>query len=492
MAQQYDFYRQIPLQIPHQYANEHSSKPRVLIAGGGIGGLTLGILLKKAGVPFEIFERNYGINDRGSAIALGVSVTPLLQQLGLYDDLLKIAKPINEVNVITDDMEPVYTMNLSSLKEATTYPSFIVSRPDLYNLLRKQIPEENMCFGKSFYNFDQDKKSVVVRFSDTTKYYCDILVGADGAHSTVRENILRRKEDELPSSDTAPLPYGCICLVGQTDVLDPEEFPDLKNEFCKDYSVLGTNSKYSWCTFTTKKNTLCWMVIEFLDRKATSEDEHLRRSDWGANAEDMCNKVRDFKIPGGKDGKAHTIGDLIDKTPKELISKVMLEEKLFRTWHLGRVVLLGDACHRLIPSGGVGAASAMHDAVALANWIVSMESPSMVDVNEAFKEYYAERFPIVQEEFEQNQGFTSILGKGVVSAITRSVLRWLPDSVWEGKIAKMSMVRPQASFLPLVEEKGTLELAPQPSLTKTLPIIQKRALAKERAAKRSASTVAAV
>lgn len=66
MAQQYDFYRQIPLQIPHQYANEHTSKPRVLIAGGGIGGLTLGILLKKAGVPFEIFERNYDINDRGN------------------------------------------------------------------------------------------------------------------------------------------------------------------------------------------------------------------------------------------------------------------------------------------------------------------------------------------------------------------------------------------------------------------------------------------
>lgn len=53
----------------------------------------------------------------------------------------------------------------------------------------------------------------------------------------------------------------------------------------------------------------------------------------------------------------------------------------------------------------------MHDAVALANWIVSMESPSMVDVTQAFKEYYAERFPIVQEELEQNQGFTSILGK---------------------------------------------------------------------------------
>jgi len=72
------------------------------------------------------------------------------------------------------------------------------------------------------------------------------------------------------------------------------------------------------------------------------------------------------------------------------------------------------------------------------------------------------------------------------------VLRWLPDSFFEGKIAKMNLVRPQASFLPLIEEKGTLELAPQPSLTKTLPIIQQRVRAKERADKRSATTVAAV
>lgn len=53
----------------------------------------------------------------------------------------------------------------------------------------------------------------------------------------------------------------------------------------------------------------------------------------------------------------------------------------------------------------------MHDAVALANWIVSLESPSMVDVNNAFKEYQAERYPIAKEELEQNQGFTNVLGK---------------------------------------------------------------------------------
>ncbi|KAG0350450.1 hypothetical protein BGX24_008144, partial [Mortierella sp. AD032] len=65
----------------------------------------------------------------------------------------------------------------------------------------------------------------------------------------------------------------------------------------------------------------------------------------------MCEETRHFPIELS-DGKTRTLGDLYDLTPKELISKVMLEEKVFETWHHGRAVLLGDACHKLNPSGG--------------------------------------------------------------------------------------------------------------------------------------------
>lgn len=123
----------------------------------------------------------------------------------------------------------------------------MVSRPDLYDLLWKQVPRENIILGKSFHNYDQDKKSVLVRCTDTSKYYCDILIGADGANSKVRENMYKSLEgtNVLSASDFAPSPHGCICLVGQTNVLDPEEFPDVKEEFSKNYSVVGTSSKYT-------------------------------------------------------------------------------------------------------------------------------------------------------------------------------------------------------------------------------------------------------
>lgn len=85
------------------------------------------------------------------------------------------------------------------------------------------------------------------------------------------------------------------------------------------------------------------MVIQFLNKETSKQNDSFRNSEWGPEAaEAMCKEVRHFKLPSGEEGKALTIGDLIDKSPKELISKVMLEEKVFDTWYGGRTVLLGD------------------------------------------------------------------------------------------------------------------------------------------------------
>lgn len=84
------------------------------------------------------------------------------------------------------------------------------------------------------------------------------------------------------------------------------------------------------------------MVIQYLTKSSSKSDDKFCNSEWGPEAtEAMCNEVRHSKVPG-KDGKVLTLGDYIDRTPKELIVKVMLEEKVFDTWYCNRTVLLGD------------------------------------------------------------------------------------------------------------------------------------------------------
>lgn len=83
------------------------------------------------------------------------------------------------------------------------------------------------------------------------------------------------------------------------------------------------------------------MVFQHLDKVLSKTNDAFRNSEWGPEAaESMCKELRDFTIPGRNN--CWTMGDLIDHSPKDLISKVMFEENVFATWFPDRTVLLGD------------------------------------------------------------------------------------------------------------------------------------------------------
>lgn len=94
-------------------------------------------------------------------------------------------------------------------------------------------------------SFQDADDGITVRCSDNSAYEADILVGADGAYSAVRQHMFKtlKATGNLPSDDDVALPFSCVCLVGQTTVLDPEDFPDLKSKFCEYYSILGVQNK---------------------------------------------------------------------------------------------------------------------------------------------------------------------------------------------------------------------------------------------------------
>lgn len=80
----------------------------------------------------------------------------------------------------------------------------------------------------------------------------------------------------------------------------------------------------------------------YLDKSSSKVHDSFRNSEWGPEAASaMCEQVKDFPVVSGGSKKL-TFQDLISWTPKELISKVMLEEKVFETWYDCRTVLLGD------------------------------------------------------------------------------------------------------------------------------------------------------
>ncbi|KAG0035933.1 hypothetical protein BGZ82_004917 [Podila clonocystis] len=417
-------------------------KPKVLIVGAGIGGITLGILLAKAGIEFAIYERAQEVKPLGSAISIGTAMHPLFEQLGIWDEFQALGKPYNFAHILNEDL--------------AGWRKYFISRSELYDLLWRQLPKASVHMGKKVLSFEQNHEGVMIRCSDNTTYHGDILVGADGAYSGVRQHLFRvlKENKKLPASDDVPLPFSTVCLVGQTEVLDPEEFPDLRGEESRFSNISGAGDNYS---------------------QLSKDHTTFQNSEWGPEAaEAMCKEVRHFLVPGGKDGKTLTLGDYFDRTPKGLISKVMLEEKVFDTWSDGRTVLLGDACHKFNPAGVAGALTAIEDATALANWIATLESRSVGDLDLIFKEYHAERYPVAKKTFARSQTLATILGKSFQARVTRAALKHIPMWLQRKLLMRATETRPQVWFLPLVEDKGSVKPAYQASLQKTLALLKKR------------------
>ncbi|KAG0295212.1 hypothetical protein BGZ96_012314 [Linnemannia gamsii] len=450
-----------------------NDKPTILIVGAGLGGLLLGALLEKSDIPYLIFERATTVKPLGSAMSIGPTLLPIFEQLGVYDEFLSIGKYFTGMTGYKENLVPLKPLDLKPVEEFTGYGRYIVARPKLYDLILKQVPAHKVHFGHRVLKITEENNKVTIHLSNNDTVEGDIIVGADGAYSAVRQRMYEQMKAEgtLPKSDQEDLPFSCTCLVGQTKVLDPEEFPIVSEPECKFSNIYGDNKPFTWHTFNTAQGTVCWMVLHHLSKKTSKAAMEQRfrnseNSEWGDYpAQAMCEETRDFPIEL-LDGKKRTLGDLYDQTPKEFISKVMLEEKVFTTWHYKRFVLMGDACHKLHPAGGHGAVTAMHDAIALANLFYAMPAKTSEDITRIFEDYQRERLPAVIESFNNSRQLAKIAGRGVVGAIILYLTTLIPAWLWRIAMAKTVRFRPQAGFIKAIDVKGTV--VPEPSASEQL------------------------
>ncbi|KAF9280511.1 hypothetical protein BGZ88_012158 [Linnemannia elongata] len=433
--------------------------PRVLIAGAGLAGLFLGILLEKAGISYEIFERSAEIRPLGAIMCLSPNILAAFEQLGLLDELMSFSKPCSTVAMLTDKLKLIGKTAPSCL-DVIGYDRVLFARPELHEMLFSKIPKEKLHMSKKVLSFQQNHEGVMVRFSDNTSIHGDILVGADGAHSAVRQHLYKTLEKEglLPKSDTKPMSKGYISLVGTTNELDPVKYPGVLQKESEAFYMIGDKgTPYTWVTFTIPGNRICWNVIIQLGITEIADDQ-FKSSDWVPQQnQKMMNGIRHFKTPYG------TMGDLFDATDIERVSKVYFEDMLFETWNHGRTVLIGDAAHKLLPSSGAGAVNAMQDAVILANRLYDIVPTSFENIKTALTEYKEERFDAIKEQYPQSYVSAKLIfGHTFSERVLRHVVfNWLPKSVQNKQMIKDTAYRPQANFLPQAPKRGSMDVIPQ-------------------------------
>ncbi|KAG0376313.1 hypothetical protein BGX24_007928, partial [Mortierella sp. AD032] len=413
-----------------------------------------------------------------SALNFNATTAGIFRQCGIYDEIVAMSKHTYSIQVGNENREIDFIMDFGRQEELVGSTGFMVERHRFYDLLLHQIPKDRIHRGKKMVSTIEMSNGIRIEFQDGTRAEGSILVGADGAYSTVRKNLYDRLREEkrLLASDNVPLPYSSVALVGRTLPLDAADFPNVASQECQFINVLGHNKPYSWVFVTTTNGVVCWMVIKYLSGQMSKESTDERNEDWGPDAtKSMCDEVKDFPIISGGE-KNLTIGNLIEWSPKEYVSKVMLEEKVFDTWYDGRTVLLGDACHKLNPAGGAGATNAILDVITLSNWIVALPHNATVpEMEQAFKAYKSERLPLVLQAAESSLVFKTMTETTLKARLIRFVAKRMPQWLNTKILARTLSNRSQVSFLPLAEDKGSVRPLYQPSLVKTMKILEKRA-----------------
>ncbi|KAF9308088.1 hypothetical protein BG003_011645 [Podila horticola] len=541
---------------------------RVIIAGGGIGGLMLALMLERANIDYIVLERSAEHRPLGSAIALNGTVLRVFEQLGLLEDIYRISKFSGRIHLLKEDLTTQGQVDLEHFKERYGYYSVVFGRPDLFEILVAHIPSERLIMGKRILSVTHTGIEVMVRCSDNSIYHGDILVGADGAYSAVRQCMHRdlKSMGMLPRSDSEPLKFDQNCVVGITDPLPTEKFPALKEQVCELYGIMGNKRPYTIWLIPINGNRLAWSIGgRLLDSEVGREDvrSFSFAEWWPEHATEICDQVRDYALPdftkippasvrytagahseessvndvasfsdtssynspapsvasasaeddhhsvstnsNSTSTKGHylsphtktthrtaastlssassesnsaassaklpyspvpkrvrttipgTVGEIIDATPEARISKVMLESKLFKVWSYDRTVLIGDACHKLLPFAGQGAVQAILDSVCLANALYEIESNSIESISKAFKKYTDERYPMAKTALSGSQSFGKVLSiQGKFSDFLRRIsFNHVPNWILKFATDKLHLYRPQLSYLPMIPDHGT-------------------------------------
>ncbi|KAF9188238.1 hypothetical protein BGZ49_003962 [Haplosporangium sp. Z 27] len=435
----------------------HNPRPEVLIIGAGIGGLMLALLLEQIDIPYHIFERASEVKPLGSAMSFGAGTFTALEQLGISEELMMVCKPYTEIQFFDGDLKKLGSFDAD--RQATGYPNQIFARPNFYNILRRRVPAQYISFKKKVLKTEEKEGKVVIYCSDNTSYTGDIVVGADGAYSGVRQNMYKQMDAKgiLCKSDMEDFSINYITMVGVATPPNPEKYPQLKDKHASFNQIIYGDGANCY-VITLPNNQISWGFGIQLS-KAAVKDMQFRNSEWGPETNDATlTKYRDFPCPLGG-----TIGDLFDATPKHLISKVFLEEKLFKTWHHSRTVLIGDACHKLHPAGGQGARNAIDDAIVLANCLYFMKDTTARNIRLAFEDYYRQRYYYAEAAFNNSSFFSKLLnGQKLTERLIRhAVLTYIPNWLLELKRKKVVEYRQQIAWLPLIENRGTVPVLPQ-------------------------------
>jgi len=324
--------------------------------GAGIGGLSAAIALQRRGIEAVIFERTSELKEIGAGIAIAANAMKALDSLGLADVVKHIGAEPQFYEIRSWRGEMLSKVSVSEQREKLGATSVAVHRADLQAALLQGLAEAGgkVHLGKECVGFEETEGYVRASFASGREERGDLLVGADGLNSTVRERLL---------ADGPPRYAG---YTAWRAVVTPQR------EFVP-HGALESWGRGKRFLFTRiGRGRVYWAA-------AKNAPQGTEGRTAGSRKDPMLGTFRGWHEPteeliGVTDERAIVHTGIYDRDP--------LKER----WGKGRISLLGDAAHPMTPDLGQGACQAIEDAVVLAKCLSEESDPAS-----ALRHYEAHR-----------------------------------------------------------------------------------------------------
>jgi 2-polyprenyl-6-methoxyphenol hydroxylase-like FAD-dependent oxidoreductase len=301
-------------------------KQKIAIVGGGIAGLTFALSLKSEHYECHIFEKKESFGEVGAAISVFPNALCVMDELGLYSDILKTAGELKKILIKTSKGT---TLGYSEPKGE--YPVICIHRADLHGVLLKHTVAdlyENHCV-KSIEETNDHKLRLV--FENGKSELFDAVIGADGIHSEVRKYVI---------NDDTPIFRGYNIWRGVVKT---------KFDLGHGSETMGKGQRVG--IVPIKEGVYGWW--------ATCNEEFMQDDEPEGTHAKLKRLFGDWH---------HPIPSLIDET--EVILKNSLSDRIpTKGWSKNNVVLIGDAAHPTTPNLGQGGCTAIEGAYLLAKCI---------------------------------------------------------------------------------------------------------------------------
>jgi salicylate hydroxylase len=358
----------------------NTERIRIAIVGAGIAGLTVAAALTRSGLRCHLFEQTRLLSEVGAGVQLAPNATRLLHRLGMGERLRQVAVRPRAIEMRRWDDNTVLcrTPLGPECERRFGAPYYTVLRADLHRGLLEGLPGGIVHLGLHCTKVVKRTDDVMLQFADGSSTTADVVIGADGIHSRVRELLVR---DEPRYS-------------GQSiyRALVPAER----------LAFLGTEPKVVlW--LGPGRHCVCYPVAggQRISLAATVPDPQWSAESWSAQGrtQDLAEAYLGW----------HPEVRAVTSAPDTIGRWALHDRTPLRRWSTDRITLIGDAAHPMLPFFAQGANQAIEDAIALAACLRDTRRGEANQIAAALARYEQARIPRTSEVHRMSRANTTVL-----------------------------------------------------------------------------------